>query len=71
MGTSPAEQAAADRDEEDWPRFLSLLTLFFDADHGLTARRAMERDAYDTDYDHLSRYGEWSATDDAVPERLT
>ncbi|WP_147126534.1 double-strand break repair protein AddB [Shimia ponticola] len=71
LGTNPAEAEAAERDHEDWPRFVSLITAFLDVDHALTSRRAMDRDASFSDYDHLARYGEWAATDAAEPVKLT
>ncbi len=37
---------------------------------GFTARRMMKKDSYGSDYDLLSRYGEWEITDPAVPEDL-
>jgi RecB family exonuclease len=37
-------------------------------EQGYQARRAKEGVAWDGDYDHLARYGEWSAADEAVPE---
>jgi len=70
LGASPSEIPAIDRDADDWPRFVSLITAFLDPDHALTARRAMERDAVFGDYDHLARYGEWAATDQPHPVRL-
>ncbi|MEM1301125.1 MAG: double-strand break repair protein AddB, partial [Pseudomonadota bacterium] len=71
LGASPSEIEAAAREAEDWPRFVSLITAFLDAEHALTSRRAMDRDASFSDYDHLARYGEWAATDPAVPVVLT
>ena len=34
---------------------------------GYTARRVVESQRFDGDYDHLSRYGEWDHTDRAIP----
>ncbi|WP_134724891.1 double-strand break repair protein AddB [Paracoccus luteus] len=42
-----------------------LLAGYLDGTHGFTARLAMEKDSDASDYDHLSRLGEWSATDAA------
>ena len=47
-----------------------LIAAWSDPDHGSTARRAMQKLADRSDYDHLSRLGEWSVTDDAVKERV-
>lgn len=35
---------------------------------GYSARRAMEKEGDASDYDHLSRFGEWSMADDTSPE---
>ena len=35
---------------------------------GYTARRAVQRETFVGDYDHLSRHGEWETTDPARPE---
>ena len=37
---------------------------------GFTSMRAPERTSYSGDYDHLARYGEWSLTDAASPEKV-
>ncbi len=42
-----------------------LLAGYLDGTHGFTARLAMEKDSDPSDYDHLSRRGEWSATEAA------
>lgn len=53
-----------------WAEFARLIAAYARPGQGYTARRALEsiRDA--TDYDHLSRFGEWDLTDDPVPEDL-
>jgi ATP-dependent helicase/nuclease subunit B len=55
---------------ETWSEFIKLIAAFARPRQGYTARRALEsvRDA--SDYDHLSRFGEWDLTDDPVPENL-
>lgn len=53
---------------EVWAEFGRLMASFARPGQGYTARRALEsvRDA--SDYDHLSRFGEWDMTDDPTPE---
>ncbi|HRO15018.1 MAG TPA: hypothetical protein PLL33_08250, partial [Paracoccus sp. (in: a-proteobacteria)] len=50
---------------ETWDGFVQLIAAYLTGQHGFTARRAMERTDDMSDYDHLSRYGEWSAADPA------
>lgn len=47
-----------------------LLKAYLDPNQGFTARRMMERDGFDGDYDHLARYGEWDGSDAAKPEDI-
>ena len=56
---------------EVWAEFGRLMASYARAGQGYTARRALEsvRDA--SDYDHLSRFGEWDMTDDPAPEDLS
>ena len=53
---------------EVWAEFGRLMASFARPGQGYTARRALEsvRDA--SDYDHLSRFGEWDMTDDPTPK---
>ena len=61
----PGEVAAV------WAEFGRLMASYARPGQGYTARRALEsvRDA--SDYDHLSRFGEWDMTDDPAPEDLS
>lgn len=56
---------------ETWAEFTRLISAYARPGQGYTARRALEsvRDA--SDYDHLSRFGEWDLTADPVPEDLS
>lgn len=64
------------RDEMDldaeWLAFTNLIAAYLDPAQGFTARRAMFKDSDNfrdrSDYDHLSRYGEWQASDAPVAE---
>lgn len=51
-------------------RLATLIARYDDSAQGYTARRAMHKDTDISDYDHLSRYGEWSLADDPVGEDL-
>ena len=55
---------------ETWQGFVALIGLYLRGERGFTARLAMERSDHASDYDHLSRHGEWDATDPATPERF-
>ena len=55
---------------EIWDDFANLIDAWRDPDQGFTARRAMQRLTDRSDYDQLSRLGEWSVTDDPVRERV-
>lgn len=48
-----------------------LVAAYLSPTQGFTARRMMQQDKIESDYDQLSRFGEWDATDDPVPEDLT
>jgi ATP-dependent helicase/nuclease subunit B len=56
---------------EVWAEFTRLIAAYARPSQGYTARRALESVREDTDYDHLSRFGEWDLTDDPVAEDLT
>ncbi|MFK7762449.1 MAG: double-strand break repair protein AddB [Roseobacter sp.] len=49
----------------------ALIIAYQEADQGYTARRALKKDSHPSDYDLLSRFGEWDETQDPVPEDLT
>jgi double-strand break repair protein AddB len=55
---------------EIWKRFGGLMASYFRPTQGYTARRALEKASDPSDYDHLSRFGEWEMTDDPAPEVL-
>jgi RecB family exonuclease len=46
-----------------------LIRAYQNRDQGYTARRIVANQAFEGDYDHLSRYGEWDHTMQAVAER--
>lgn len=49
----------------------SLIDAYRHPDTGYTARNRMHKDAFGSDYDQLSRYGEWMVSDPATKVRLT
>ena len=71
VGTKPAE-VPAPLDElptdEVHRQLEQLLERWMSRDRGYTARRAMEGDRFGSDYDHLSRLGEWEVSD--PPQRI-
>ena len=48
----------------------ALIEAYKSVGQGFTARRMMEKDVYGSDFDLLSRFGEWDETDDPAPEDL-
>lgn len=54
-----------------WADFQALIAAYQEPDRGFTARRALMKDTDLADYDHLSRFGEWDVTDEAVREILS
>ena len=44
---------------------VKLIDAYRDPDMGYTARNKMHKDAFGSDYDQLSRFGEWDASDTA------
>ncbi|MFA8385985.1 MAG: double-strand break repair protein AddB [Pelagibaca sp.] len=49
----------------------TLIEAYRDPNTGYTARNRMHKDAFGSDYDQLSRYGEWTASDPATKVPLT
>ena len=52
--------------EQAWAKFEQLMACYLDPDQRYTARRAMMTSDQTSDYDHLSRFGEWELSD--LPE---
>lgn len=59
-----------DEMQQTWDQFVTLISAYLRGEHGFTARRAMERMGFGSDYDHLARYGEWSEADPPQPIRV-
>ncbi len=51
-----------------WDDLLLLIAAYGSRDLGYSARAKAELLSYDSDYDHLSRFGEWQDGDPTVPE---
>ena len=47
---------------EVWEGLHTLLSHYTHRDAGYTARRAVQKERFTGDYDHLSRFGEWDTT---------
>ncbi|WP_319825176.1 double-strand break repair protein AddB [Thalassovita sp.] len=65
LGTSPKEESAPLEEEPVavvWSRFEELISAYLSPEIGFTARRAMFREQDVSDYDPLSRFGEWDLT---------
>ena len=73
LGTSPKEETAP-FDEEPiakvWDKFKALISSYQTQDQGYTPRRALFSVSDISDYDQLSRFGEWEIADDSVAEDL-
>ena len=74
LGTNPKVEAAPLAEmspDQVLAELIQLITRYLEPDQGFTARRALQKDSDPSDYDHLSRFGEWEVSDDPVPEDLT
>lgn len=73
LGSDPKERAKPVTDpelDEVWDDFAKLIAEYADPDKGYAARRAVFETRYAQDYDHLSRFGEWSTTDPIAPVKV-
>ncbi|WP_417718658.1 double-strand break repair protein AddB [Salipiger sp.] len=73
IGARPAE-VPAPLDEappaQVWAEFSTLMARWFEPERGFTARAALLKETDRSDYDHLSRFGEWDVIDPASREML-
>lgn len=67
-GTGDSRTIAADGFETVLARLGDLLGHYLSPESGFSARLRPQRIIFEGDYDHLSRWGEWSDRDDPVPE---
>ena len=74
LGSDLRDQPAPLKDEpteETWSRFEGLMAKWMDPTKGYTSRSANETLAFEGNYDHLARYGEWDETHDAASQDLS
>lgn len=74
LAATPKEQDAPLNEEPVaivWARFEQLISAYLEPDTGFTARRAMFKDSDKSDYDPLSRFGEWDLTSEPKKEPVT
>lgn len=74
LGANPKEEPAPLEDEPVpviWARFEQLISAYLEPETGYTARRAMFQERDISDYDPLSRYGEWDLTVPPTKEDLS
>ncbi|MGH1355132.1 MAG: double-strand break repair protein AddB [Thalassovita sp.] len=74
LSATPKEQDAPLTEEPVavvWARFEQLISAYLEPETGYTARRAMFQDRDISDYDPLSRFGEWDLTVEPEKERVT
>lgn len=71
-GEGETRNLAIPREEvaESWEKFTRLIARYLDPKTGYTARRALRSTRDVSDYDQLSRFGEWQLSDRAEPEDL-
>ena len=69
-GRTEPREFSPEMAEETWSGLVSLLGKYLRGERGFTARLAMEQAGYGSDYDHLSRFGEWTITEAAAPQYL-
>ena len=71
-GTGECRLLALGRDDvqETWTRLQGLIARYLTPSQGFAARRAMQMSRDRSDYDHLSRFGEWDITDLPVSEAV-
>ena len=73
LGSSPKLEETEMTPEvtgEVWEGLYKLIAHYLDEGSGFTARRAVMKERFEGDYDHLSRYGEWETSDDPVAEMV-
>ena len=74
LGSSPKNVAAPLKDTSPtqiWAEFTELLTKWQDPTRGYSARMAHFLKDQASPYDHLSRHGEWTISDDVHPEDVS
>ncbi|MFV0408477.1 MAG: double-strand break repair protein AddB [Paracoccus sp. (in: a-proteobacteria)] len=65
-GETLPREYSSELGQETWAKFIILARHYLTGGQGFTARRALQKTSDRSDYDHLSRFGEWGAGDPAV-----
>ncbi|MEZ5753429.1 MAG: double-strand break repair protein AddB [Paracoccaceae bacterium] len=55
---------------EAWEGLVALISHYARPGAGYTARRAVQKERFEGDYDHLSRHGEWDTTTPPSPQKV-
>lgn len=74
LGTSMKEVSAplgTEPPAKIWEELRLLIEAYFDPNQGYSSRRMLHLDTDHSDYDHLSRFGEWDRSATPTPEDLT
>lgn len=69
-GETKARAHSPEFEQEQWDGFVLLIQKYLQGGQGFTAMRSPKNVSYRGDYDHLSRFGEWSLADIATPEKV-
>ena len=69
-GETEARDCSPDVVDETWDGFVALITAYVTGAKGFTALAAPQLQGDRSDYDGISRYGEWTLADHARPERV-
>jgi hypothetical protein len=66
MTTDITETVLAEVQKE----FGALIRSYLDPEQGFASRRAVQKERYSADYDHLARFGEWTMQDPSSTIRV-
>ncbi len=69
-GETFARRFTPEAAEDTWQKFILLARHYLRHGRGFTARRALQKAADASDYDHLSRFGEWGPGDAPVKMKV-
>ena len=67
---SPVYELTDEEAAETEAELILLLKSYQDPKKGYTSRRAVEKQSFSGDYDHLARFGEWNESDDPFSEDI-
>ncbi|MBV0891093.1 double-strand break repair protein AddB [Paracoccus sp. Z118] len=69
-GETKARNCSPELIAETWDGFVALISAYLAGGKGFTARAAMQNRTDASDYDGISRYGEWTLADAGQPEKV-